>query len=355
MEKRVSDLGVDGGWTDSAEAWIALAPEHDTRKLLLDPVMLDEAGPVAGKRVLDLGCGEGRFSRLLEAKGAEAVGIDPIRRLIEAAREASAPSERYVLGDGSQLPFPDSSFDLVVAYLCLIDIPDFRAAIRESARVLRPGGRFVVANVSNLASASGEPATDSDGHFLHYAVDRYLEERPVKLEFGGLRIRNWHRPLSAYMDAYLAAGLRLLRYLEPLPNDDSLRDIPRFESRIECPRSMSWSGRRKGSSQVWFICLRRSIVEREQWTTPVDDHLAWMKQQHDAGKIIFSGPGHGEDDTAYGIYLIRCGSKQEAQQIAAGDPFTANGHCAFELIEWEVHQILGAGGFTMAGLQATLH
>jgi uncharacterized protein YciI len=105
---------------------------------------------------------------------------------------------------------------------------------------------------------------------------------------------------------------------------------------------------------MWFICLRRSIVEREKWTTPVDDHLSWMKQQHEAGKIVFSGPGQGEDGTAYGIYLIRCGSKQEAQQIAAGDPFTVNGHCAFDLIQWDVHQILGAGGFTMAGLQATL-
>jgi uncharacterized protein YciI len=105
---------------------------------------------------------------------------------------------------------------------------------------------------------------------------------------------------------------------------------------------------------MWFICLRRSVVPREQWTTPVDEHLAWMKLQHEAGRIIFSGPGQGADGTPYGIYLIRCASREEAERIAAGDPFTANGHCAFELIQWDVHQILGAGGFTMAGLQATL-
>ena len=78
-----------------------------------------------------------------------------------------------------------------------------------------------------------------------------------------------------------------------------------------------------------------------------------MKQQHERGTILFSGPGHDESGTAYGIYLIRCGSEEEARQVAANDPFTANDHCAFELIEWDVHQILGAGGFTMAGLQAT--
>lgn len=105
---------------------------------------------------------------------------------------------------------------------------------------------------------------------------------------------------------------------------------------------------------MWFICLRRSIVPREQWTTPVDDHLVWMKQMHEAGRIAISGPGKGSDGTAYGIYLIRAASKDEASSIAAGDPFTVSGHCAFDLIEWEVHQIMGAGAFTMAGLQATL-
>ena len=42
---------------------------------------------------------------------------------------------------------------------------------------------------------------------------------------------------------------------------------------------------------------------------------------------------------AYGIYLIRAASKQDAETVAAGDPFTVAGHSAFDLIEWEVHQI----------------
>ena len=94
---------------------------------------------------------------------------------------------------------------------------------------------------------------------------------------------------------------------------------------------------------MWFICLRRSILSREQWTVSVDEHLAWMKQMHDAGSIIMSGPGKGPDGTPYGMYLIRAASKAEAEQVA--------GHCAFDLIEWEVHQIMGAGGFSMAAMQ----
>jgi 2-polyprenyl-3-methyl-5-hydroxy-6-metoxy-1,4-benzoquinol methylase len=65
----MSDLSADGGWTASADAWIAFAPEHATRTLLLDPAVLAECGDLHGKRVLDAGCGEGRFCRLVAAAG----------------------------------------------------------------------------------------------------------------------------------------------------------------------------------------------------------------------------------------------------------------------------------------------
>ena len=102
---------------------------------------------------------------------------------------------------------------------------------------------------------------------------------------------------------------------------------------------------------MWFICLRRSIVPREQWTVTVDQHLGWMKTQHESGAILFSGPGR-LNDTSYGIYLIHAPSKADAEKVASGDPFTAAGHCAYDLIEWEVHQIMGAGAFTGAGIRA---
>jgi len=237
----MAELGVDGGWLASADAWIRLVQDHATRTLLLDAVLLAEAGNVEGRLILDLGCGEGRFSRLLSARGATAVGLDPILPMLQAARRAGG-SERYIQGTGESLPFANAHFDLVVAYLSLVDITDYRAAITEAARVLKRGGRLITANVSNLASTSEAPVRDENGRFLHYTVDRYLDEWPMTLQWAGLCIRNWHRPLSAYMEAYLTAGLILRRYLEPVPQDESLRDEPRFESWFRVPSfdTMVW-------------------------------------------------------------------------------------------------------------------
>jgi uncharacterized protein YciI len=74
-----------------------------------------------------------------------------------------------------------------------------------------------------------------------------------------------------------------------------------------------------------------------------------MKQQHEAGKILFSGP---TTDRKYGVYVIRAANRDEAEKLAASDPYTAAGFAAFELLEWEVHQIMGAGPFTAAEMRA---
>ena len=99
---------------------------------------------------------------------------------------------------------------------------------------------------------------------------------------------------------------------------------------------------------MWYLIQRRAVRPREEWTVTLDEHFVWMKQQHEAGRILFSGPSR---DRKLGIYVIRADSRQEAERIAAGDPFTAAGFCAFDLLEWDVHQILGAGPFTAAEVQ----
>jgi uncharacterized protein YciI len=106
---------------------------------------------------------------------------------------------------------------------------------------------------------------------------------------------------------------------------------------------------KKKGGRMWYLVLRRPTKPRDQWTVTLDQHLIWMKQQHHAGKILFSGP---TTDRTYGVYVIRADSKQEAEQIAASDPYTAAGFCAFELLEWEVHQIMGVGPFTSAEMRA---
>ena len=144
------------GWEYSAQAYIDFqAADDPNRTILLDPAMLEMCGDVRGRRVLDIGCGEGRFCRMLGARGADAVGIDLTQALIRAAHERGGSDGAYLRGSAERLPFADASFDLAISYVTLVDIVDYATAIRESARVLAPGGLFVVANLGFVTASDG--------------------------------------------------------------------------------------------------------------------------------------------------------------------------------------------------------
>ena len=211
---------MNNGWELSAQAWIDSMGERGdwAREHVLDPVMLGRATGGRYGRALDVGCGEGRFCRMLKAAGVAAIGIDPTHHLLEVARRRDPPGD-YRIGRAEQLEFEAADFDLVVSYLTLVDIADFRTAIREMARVLKPGGSLLIANLTGFTSACATLGwiRDEAGRRLHFPVDRYLDEFAFWLEWEGIRIENWHRPLEAYMAALLESGLHLTFFSEPEP------------------------------------------------------------------------------------------------------------------------------------------
>ncbi len=214
---------MTNGWDESAAAWITdVGDEGDFgRKFVLDRPMLERVTGRGFATALDVGCGEGRFCRMLWERGIATIGIDPTAALLERAR-ARDPDGDYRFGRAEALEFADASFDLVVSYLTPIDIPDIDAAIPEMARVMKPGGTLLVANLTSFNTAS-QPfgwKTGPDGQ-RYFAIDHYMTDRADWMQWRGIRIHNWHRPLSRYMTLFLGQGLELRSLLEPMPSADA--------------------------------------------------------------------------------------------------------------------------------------
>jgi SAM-dependent methyltransferase len=166
---------MTNGWDESAAAWIAdMGARGDYgREFVLDRPMIGRVKDRGFRQALDVGCGEGRFCRMLNEVGIRTVGIDPTRTLIRHARQQD-PEGEYRLGVAEALDFADRSFDLVVSYLTLINIPDLRAAIAEMNRVLQPGGTLLIANLTSFMTA-GPPAgwaRDKNGE-ARFHIDHY--------------------------------------------------------------------------------------------------------------------------------------------------------------------------------------
>ncbi len=217
------------GFTDGADA------EYTEQILPLAAQWLD-----GHARVLDVGCGEGQVARQCSARGAEwVVGLDPTRNQVtEARRRGGGPT--YAAADAAALPFADATFDAAVACLVFEHIESVDPAIGEIARVLVPGGRFVL--LLNHPLLQTPDSGWIDDQFLdppeHYwRIGPYLVEAHTVEEVAkGVHIPFIHRPLSRYVNALADAGLRIEHMIEPPPPEGFLARATEYRDAATIPR-----------------------------------------------------------------------------------------------------------------------
>jgi len=110
-------------------------------------LILDLVGSAGGRRVLDVGCGDGVLAASLAGRGAQVFGVDASLGMIAAARlraQAGQTDGHFAVAHAERLPFEADSFDAVAAITLLCFIPNAAAAISEMNRVLKPGGRLIL-------------------------------------------------------------------------------------------------------------------------------------------------------------------------------------------------------------------
>ena len=128
------------------ERLIAANPQYADETSPWYRLVLEHLVPVAEKQVLEVGCGRGGFAHLLASEGAKVCGTDFSSSALEAAAAKShgsgvaGGSIDFVRADAQRLPFPDRAFDIVISCEMIEHLPDPVAALREMARVCRPGG-----------------------------------------------------------------------------------------------------------------------------------------------------------------------------------------------------------------------
>ncbi|MEK9283496.1 class I SAM-dependent methyltransferase [Bradyrhizobium sp. ISRA442] len=231
---------VSDGWADSASAWILEQGEDGDygRRFVLDAPMRARIEGRGFGRALDVGCGEGRFCRIMQRAGIATTGIDPTEALLARARQMD-PHGDYRQGRAETMDV-DASFDLVASYLSLIDMPDLRPAIANMVAALRPGGTLLIANLTSFNTAGQPDGWTRDGEGVQrFSIDHYMDERPIWVAWRGIRVQNWHRPLSTYMTLLLDHGLQLRLFTEPEPTGGAPDQVARHR-RVPYFHIMEW-------------------------------------------------------------------------------------------------------------------
>jgi SAM-dependent methyltransferase len=192
-----------------AEAYSAETENNILNAYWARPAIMALAGDVAGRRILDAGCGSGPLSAALRDRGAVVTGIDASAGMVALARQRLGDDVALQVVDvRDPLPFADGAFDDVVASLVLHYLEDWGPTLAEMRRVLRPGGRLIASVnhpfVEHLAS---------DPRPSYFATTSNTDAWTFNGE--SFPMTFWRRPLHAMTDAFTAAGFRLGLISEP--------------------------------------------------------------------------------------------------------------------------------------------
>jgi 2-polyprenyl-3-methyl-5-hydroxy-6-metoxy-1,4-benzoquinol methylase len=244
-QENINQREVQQQWELNSNQWIKLVDEISqddkgdlNRQLIIDQSMWELMGNVKNLNVLDAGCGNGYFSRVLAQKGAKVTGVDQSRVFIEYCKKKEQEEKRgikYIAESLENLTTIESeTFDLIVSNIVFIDVLDYKKALKELARVLKPAGKFIWSNLHPIFGRISNifyripMDTPRNEERLYVMIDRYFDSGGTKISWGSMEpIWQFDRTLSEYTSALKEAGFVIHEIVEPKPNKDDIKRHPR--------------------------------------------------------------------------------------------------------------------------------
>jgi len=213
----------------------------------ITPFTFQQLGDVSGKIILDIGCGEGSYSRESARRGATVTGVDCAEKAIEYCKSRAAVENlkiTYHVRNSCELyDIADNTFDVVLSSMMLMDCEDFEGTIKEITRVLKPGGRLFASVLHPCFAATTSDGIGRQGGYginRQVVVSNYFEpkEWEAPLTKGSSKTVIWrHRTFEDYVKMFIKCGLTITDLHEPVPTEENaavkediawMRKIPIF-------------------------------------------------------------------------------------------------------------------------------
>lgn len=215
-------------WNAMGDEWFELAQTGEARNCFIMPNMLKFLGNVQGKKILDLGCGEGGYSRELTKRGAQLVSVDCSSKAIEyaisLARAENLDIEHFVRNSNDLFDIESEQFDIVLCSMMLMDCEDFDGTLQEAYRVLKKGGKVFASVLHPCFDGNHETGIGRQGVGIErqVVVKNYFEpkEWTAPLYKGTIPVIWRHRTLEDYVKGFLKAGFIIEDVNEPQATDE---------------------------------------------------------------------------------------------------------------------------------------
>ena len=229
---------------DSKKEWGSVAKTyskpHIRKEYIRKPLIIAALGNVKGKRIIDLGCGDGYYSRILAKKGAKVVGVDFSKQSILLAKKMEKRTPLgidYYQSDISNLSFlKKNNFDFAIADMVFVTVSNQKKYIKiakEVYRVLKPNGEIII--------SKGHPANfnrkEKSKHYkLTYKKEPSyfdsLTPQKIVMNIDGKKATwtNYHRTLEDFLRPWLIFGFVITDIFEPKPSNEALKKFQEYLS-----------------------------------------------------------------------------------------------------------------------------
>jgi SAM-dependent methyltransferase len=200
-------------WNRIASNYESIIDADDHIYQMFADVLWECLGNLHGLDVLDLGCGYGWLSQEFSNAGANVLGVDGSKTLLEIARSRYPEIEFYEHNLASGLPFTDKKYDRVIANMVLMDIPELDSLIASISKSLKPAGKFIF-TLPHPCFFNYPRQLDETTGKLCKMIGRYLDAEIWRIKnFGGHN--HYHRSLTYYFDILYRHNLAVSRLYEP--------------------------------------------------------------------------------------------------------------------------------------------
>lgn len=215
-------------WSQLGKEWFDLAQTGESRMRFIMPYMLLRLGDVSGKKILDLGCGEGGYARELAKRHAEVVAVDCSKYCVDYSKEQSQISglaiQHYIRNSNDLYGLDDSTFDIVLCSMMLMDCEDLKGTIKEVVRVLKPSGTLFASILHPCFNGNHSDGIGRQGEGINrqVVVKNYFSptQWEAPLPQGKTSVIWRHRTLEDYVKVFVKSGLIIVDLNEPRSTEE---------------------------------------------------------------------------------------------------------------------------------------
>lgn len=230
--------GLEKHEWDESQVESASTPNYSKEKVA-KPVLEKILPNVKGKKILEIGCGEGYWLRFLEDGASECVGVDIEEEQIRKAREKENSDIEYYVMDARNLEqLYDEEFDIVLimnVFLEIESIEIIREILEEVYKVLGEGGVLIVQDLHPASAHMDLPNFKPAENYSYFNEGSKIKVTSKRVDDEETKYVDFHWTLSTLLNSIIEAGFDIERVREPHPDEKTVKEFPYLEYRKDEP------------------------------------------------------------------------------------------------------------------------